>query len=49
MGLIDGDAVRGPLLPLDPGSRAALAETLRALGLVEAVGGRMETRLEVSA
>jgi 4-hydroxy-tetrahydrodipicolinate synthase len=49
MGLLDSDAVRGPLLPLDPGPRAALAETLRALGLVEAVGGRMQARLEVSA
>jgi hypothetical protein len=27
----------------------ALAETLRTLGLVEAVGGRMQARLEVSA
>jgi 4-hydroxy-tetrahydrodipicolinate synthase len=49
MGLIEVDAVRGPLLPLDSGPRAALAETLRALGLVEAVGGRMQGRLEVSA
>jgi 4-hydroxy-tetrahydrodipicolinate synthase len=49
MGLIDGDAVRGPLLPLESGPRAALADTLRALGLVEAVGGRMQTPLEVSA
>ena len=26
MGLLDGDAVRGPLLPLDPAPRAALAD-----------------------
>jgi 4-hydroxy-tetrahydrodipicolinate synthase len=49
MGLIDGDAVRGPLLPLDPQSRDTLADTLRTLGLVEAVGGRMQAPLEVSA
>ncbi len=41
MGLLDGDAVRAPLLPLDDGPRAALAETLRGLGLVEPVGGRL--------
>ncbi|HEV8698784.1 MAG TPA: 4-hydroxy-tetrahydrodipicolinate synthase, partial [Candidatus Limnocylindrales bacterium] len=41
MGLLDGDAVRAPLLPLDPDSRAALAVTLRSLGLVEARGGRV--------
>src|SRR6185295_17373073 len=46
MGLLDSDAVRGPLLPLDAGPRMALAETLRTLGLVEAVGGRMHARLE---
>lgn len=45
MGLLDTDAVRAPLLPLDDGPRAILAETLRELGLVEAVGGRI-TRLE---
>jgi len=49
MGLIEVDTVRGPLLPLDSGPRTALAETLRALGLVEAVGGRMQRPLEVSA
>jgi 4-hydroxy-tetrahydrodipicolinate synthase len=49
MGLIDGDAVRGPLLPLDADTRESFAETLRALGLVEAVGGRMQARFEVSA
>ncbi|MFP5341983.1 MAG: 4-hydroxy-tetrahydrodipicolinate synthase [Candidatus Limnocylindria bacterium] len=41
MGLLDGDMVRGPLLPLDPHARAALAVTLRSLGLVEHGGGRM--------
>jgi 4-hydroxy-tetrahydrodipicolinate synthase len=41
MGLLDGDAVRPPLLPLDPDARAALAVTLRSLGLVEARGGRI--------
>jgi 4-hydroxy-tetrahydrodipicolinate synthase len=49
MGLIEGDAVRGPLLPLDAGSRTALGETLRSLGLVEAVGGRMQSPIEVPA
>jgi 4-hydroxy-tetrahydrodipicolinate synthase len=41
MGLLDGDAVRAPLLPLDDGPRSALADVLRAIGLVEASGGRM--------
>jgi 4-hydroxy-tetrahydrodipicolinate synthase len=41
MGLIDGDAVRAPLLPLDDAPRAMLAETLRSLGLVERGGGRI--------
>jgi 4-hydroxy-tetrahydrodipicolinate synthase len=41
MGLLDGDAVRAPLLPMDADGRAAMAVTLRALGLVEAGGGRM--------
>ncbi len=41
MGLLDGDAVRAPLLPLDPDARAAMATTLRSLGLIEAGGGRM--------
>ncbi len=40
MGLLDGDDVRAPLLPLDPDGRAAMAVTLRSLGLVEASGGR---------
>jgi 4-hydroxy-tetrahydrodipicolinate synthase len=50
MGLLDGDAVRAPLLPLDPDATAALAVTLRSLGLVEARGGRVvETRREAVA
>jgi 4-hydroxy-tetrahydrodipicolinate synthase len=49
MGLIEDDAVRGPLLPLDPETREVLGETLRALGLVEAIGGRMQAPIEVSA
>jgi 4-hydroxy-tetrahydrodipicolinate synthase len=45
MGLLDTDAVRGPLLPLDPDARAAMAVTLRSLGLTEAAGGRISTRV----
>ncbi len=41
MGLLDSDMVRAPLLPMDPDARAAMAVTLRSLGLVEAGGGRM--------
>jgi 4-hydroxy-tetrahydrodipicolinate synthase len=41
MGLLDSDAVRAPLLSMDPDGRAALAITLRTLGLVEACGGRI--------
>jgi 4-hydroxy-tetrahydrodipicolinate synthase len=41
MGLIDGDAVRAPLLPLDGEARAAMAVMLRSLGLVDARGGRL--------
>jgi 4-hydroxy-tetrahydrodipicolinate synthase len=41
MGLLDTDAVRAPLLPLDPDARAAMATTLRSLGLLDAAGGRM--------
>jgi 4-hydroxy-tetrahydrodipicolinate synthase len=40
MGLLDSDAVRRPLLPLDGEPRAALAAVLRACGLVEPAGGR---------
>jgi 4-hydroxy-tetrahydrodipicolinate synthase len=41
MGLLESDAVRAPLLPLDGDARAAMAVTLRSLGLVERTGGRM--------
>ncbi len=44
MGLLDTDAVRAPLLPLDPDARAAMAVTLRSLGLSEAAGGRISAR-----
>src|SRR4249920_288869 len=44
MGLLDTDMVRAPLLPLDPDGRAAMAVTLRSLGLVEAGGGRITAR-----
>ena len=40
MGLLDSDAVRAPLLPLDAEPRASLATVLRASGLVEPAGGR---------
>jgi 4-hydroxy-tetrahydrodipicolinate synthase len=41
MGLLDDDAVRRPLLPLEPAASAQLAGTLRALGLVSPGGGRI--------
>ena len=41
MGLLETDMVRAPLLPLDEPGRAAIAATLRGLGLVEATGGRI--------
>jgi 4-hydroxy-tetrahydrodipicolinate synthase len=44
MGLLGSDAVRGPLLPMDPDGRAAMAVTLRDLGLLETGGGRIGTR-----
>lgn len=40
LGLLDVDAVRQPLLPLDEAPRAALAGTLRELGLLDERGGR---------
>jgi 4-hydroxy-tetrahydrodipicolinate synthase len=49
MGLLEADSVRLPLLPLADGARAEMAATLRTLGLVEAAGGRIQTRVEVSA
>jgi 4-hydroxy-tetrahydrodipicolinate synthase len=44
MGLLDTDMVRGPLLPIDPDGRAAMAVTLRNLGLLEPTGGRIAPR-----
>lgn len=41
MGLLDDDSVRQPLLPLEGEARAAMAVTLRSLGLLEAGGGRI--------
>jgi 4-hydroxy-tetrahydrodipicolinate synthase len=49
MGLLDSDAVRRPLLPLDDGPRARLAGILRTLGLVEATGGRITAHAEAVA
>jgi 4-hydroxy-tetrahydrodipicolinate synthase len=45
MGLLDTDAVRAPLLPIDPDGRAAMVTTLRSLGLLETGGGRMSRRV----
>jgi 4-hydroxy-tetrahydrodipicolinate synthase len=42
MGLLEHDTVRGPLLPLDAAARDELAGTLRALGVMELAGGRIE-------
>lgn len=41
MGLLDHDAVRAPLLPLDDAARPELETALRGLGLVETGGGRI--------
>jgi 4-hydroxy-tetrahydrodipicolinate synthase len=49
MGLLETDATRRPLLPLDDGAVAALEGTLRRLGLIDTAGGRMAERMEVSA
>jgi 4-hydroxy-tetrahydrodipicolinate synthase len=43
MGLLEGDAVRAPLLSLEAEPRAALIGLLRRLGVVESAGGRIET------
>jgi 4-hydroxy-tetrahydrodipicolinate synthase len=40
MGIIDADAVRRPLLPLDDRDRNTLRDVLHGAGLVEATGGR---------
>jgi dihydrodipicolinate synthase/N-acetylneuraminate lyase len=42
MGILEHDAVRAPLLTLDPPARNELADTLRGLGVVERAGGRIE-------
>src|SRR3954471_13749296 len=44
MGLLETDAVRSPLLPLEPAGVAAMDATLRTLGLVEPAGGRFAPR-----
>ena len=44
MGLLESDMVRAPLLPIDPDGRAAMAVTLRGLGLLETGGGRIVSR-----
>ncbi len=48
MGLLEHDTVRAPLLTLDPDARAAMAVTLRALGLVERGGGRIATSTQAA-
>jgi 4-hydroxy-tetrahydrodipicolinate synthase len=40
MGILDGDAVRAPLLPFDGPARARLREILQSTGLAEPAGGR---------
>jgi 4-hydroxy-tetrahydrodipicolinate synthase len=45
MGLLETDAVRAPLLPMEDPARDRLAGILRAAGLVEADGGRIATRV----
>jgi len=49
MGLLESDAVRAPLLSLDPDARAALAALLRSLGLVEHGGGRIGAAIQPEA
>ena len=41
MGLLETDAVRAPLLSIEPEGRAAMAVILRGLGLTESGGGRI--------
>src|SRR3954467_13206863 len=45
MGLLETDAVRAPLLPLEQTGIAAMDATLRTLGLVEPAGGRFAPRI----
>ncbi len=50
IGLLDGDTVRRPLLPLEAAARDTLAATLGDLGLVDRRGGRfVEPRPEAAA
>jgi len=49
MGLLESDAVRAPLLSLDPDARAVLAALLRSLGLVEHGGGRIGAAIQPEA
>ena len=49
MGLLEGDALRRPLLPLTDDARAALTLTLRSAGLVELRGGRISRAREAIA
>ncbi|MFL5716599.1 MAG: 4-hydroxy-tetrahydrodipicolinate synthase [Chloroflexota bacterium] len=44
MGLLETDAVRAPLLPLEPSGVSTMDATLRTLGLVEPAGGRFAPR-----
>jgi 4-hydroxy-tetrahydrodipicolinate synthase len=46
MGLLESEMVRAPLLPIDAAGLAAMAATLRDLGLVEAAGGRIAEPIE---
>src|SRR3954452_25362431 len=45
MGLLETDAVRAPLLPLEPAGVSTMDPTLRTLGLVEPAGGRFAPRI----
>src|SRR3954462_11725812 len=45
MGLLETDAVRAPLLPLEQTGIAAMDATLRTLGLVEPTGGKFAPRI----
>jgi 4-hydroxy-tetrahydrodipicolinate synthase len=49
MGLLETDTTRLPLLSLDEPARSTLRATLRALGLIEAAGGRIAARERVPA
>jgi 4-hydroxy-tetrahydrodipicolinate synthase len=49
MGLLDTDAVRQPLLPLDDDASDRLTAVLRRLGLVDSAGGRIATPEEIPA